>query len=162
MTLIIFVFFAIVAFVVGANAVPTFHHRDVDPCGGSWYNASQYDCLPNNQLCPIINGESSKECGSACYSEYQYTYVHALPRPALLSALSAFFTTSSDPTLTHSLHQMHRQRTRHSTSSQWPLHPHSKQPNRPFPWPKHPSKQHALPNRDTRPQHLLSGPRSPH
>ncbi|KAF1344293.1 carbohydrate binding-domain-containing protein [Delphinella strobiligena] len=97
MTLIIFVFFAIVAFVVGANAVPTFHHRDVDPCGGSWYNASQYDCLPNNQLCPIINGESSKECGSACYSEYQYTCTdNALA--TLPPANGPFTLTASNPT----------------------------------------------------------------
>lgn len=89
--------------------------------------------------------------------------IHVRPAlPSILSPLSASFGTSLGPIFTHSLHQMHRQRPRHSTTSRWHIHPHSNQPKRSLPRPTNPSKRHELSNRDPWSKHLLSSPRSPH
>ncbi|KAI9710237.1 MAG: hypothetical protein M1820_002730 [Bogoriella megaspora] len=41
-------------------------------CGGSAYNPTDYQCY-DTDLCPVVNGDILKRCGTACYSQYNYT-----------------------------------------------------------------------------------------
>lgn len=44
----------------------------IESCGAAYYNTSIYTCYNGDFLCPIISGEPTLPCGSACYSPCMY------------------------------------------------------------------------------------------
>jgi len=63
-------------FVIGELLAASFAERPANPalqpCDDAWYLATQYTCYDGDFLCPVLDGQHTLRCGSACYNPDMY------------------------------------------------------------------------------------------